>query len=518
MSHKMMNPAEALEPRLMLAAISFGPAQHFPAGASPAPVVAGDFNRDGVNDLAVAGEDPVTSLLGRASVRVLLGQVVPDKTGTGTAVTYAPPTSFPYAGVQASGIVAADFNRDGNLDVAVSNNTQRGAVYVLLGKGDGTLAEGVAYFSGALSTGLAVADFNSDGNADLVVSNAAEWTPSWSRRLPMFGAAILPGNGDGTFGRDDQVFTGGPQHFAEAGDVNGDGKPDAIFGMVLIGPGDLIAPRSEVFAALGDGTGLFRDTPHTTLAAAIVGMDAGDLNGDGRTDVALALMHDFMRPGDAAVLVGRADGSFESRPVLIGPEAVADVAIADLNGDGRPDLAIAGSYPNSARLYDVGVIETLRNLGGATFGDRHAATLIGYPARLAAGRLNSDRLPDLAATITRSGEVAVLLNNTRTISARGVRVLATQGLPLVDQPVARFTVTGAHPAAGAFVAAILWGDGTARGEASVVANADGSYSVLGSHTYRMWGVFHITVAVRWNDTGETALVRTFAKVAPGPRR
>jgi hypothetical protein len=506
---------EAVEPRLLLASVSFEPAKLYPAGASPAPVTVGDFNRDGVNDLAVAGEDPVGSILGRASVRVLLGRIVPDATGTGTAVAYDPPSGFPYAGVQASGIVAADFNRDGNLDVAVSNDTQQGAVYVLLGKGDGTLAEGVRLFSGSFSTDLDVADLNRDGNADLVVSNAGIWTPSLALRPPVYGAAVLLGKGDGTFQWDEQMVTPGPQHYVETGDVNGDGYADAVFGRVVIGPGDFVAPRSEVFAGLGSGDGGLGLRETTTLAAAIVGMDAGDVNGDGRTDVALAVMHDFMSPGDAGVLLGRADGTFTPTPFYEAAPAVTDVAVADLNADGRPDLAVAGWNPYSAAAFEPGEVVALRNLGGATFGEARPFGFVGAPARLAAAPLNRDRLPDLAATITRAGNVAVLINNSKTISARGLRLATTRGVPMVDRPVARFAVAGPRPAPDAFVATILWGDGTGRSEGSIVANADGTYSVLGSHTYRRWGIFRITVYVRRAEGGETAMARSVARVGFG---
>jgi hypothetical protein len=453
----------------------------------------------------------VRSLIGRASVRVLLGHAVPGKTGR-SSVTYDAPTAFPYAGVHASGIVAADFNRDGNLDVAVSNNTEDGAVYVLLGRGDGTLADGVLHYSGSFSTGLAVADFNGDGNADLVVADAGQWSPEDSARPPAFGAAVLTGNGDGTFQEGRQLLTPGPQHFVEAGDANGDGKPDVVFGQVVIGPGDLISPRSEVFAALGDGAGLFKVQTSTTLHAAVVGTDAGDLNGDGRTDVAVALMYNFMTNGEAAVLFARGDGTFSLGQSLPAAEAVADVAVADFDGDGRPDLAVAGSYPSSARPYDVGVVDSYRNQGGTAFGDRQTANIVGFPTRLAVGRLNADALPDVAATVTGTGQVAVLVNTTRTIVARGLRVLATAGVPVVNRPVARFVTTGERPAADAFVATILWGDGTGGEAGKVVSNADGSYSVLGSHTYRRAGAYRITVIIRWGAADATRITYTTARV------
>jgi hypothetical protein len=513
------SPVSALEPRFLLAAISFEPPDAYRVSNSPTPVTVGDFNRDGVNDLAVAGEDFVRSPIGRASVRLLLGKLVPAPGGAGTTVVYEPgPTTQNYAGVQATGIVAADFDRDGNLDVAVSNNTNPGAVWVLLGHGDGTFAEALRYASGAASTGLAAADFDRDGKVDLVVSNAEMWDDPGTDALDRdWGAALLTGNGDGTFATARRLQTPGPQHFVEAGDVNGDGVVDAIFGRVVIGPGDFVAPRSEVLAALGDGAGRFAVGRPTEIYGAIAGMDAGDVDGDGRADAAVALMYDFMRGGDAAVLYGRADGTLAPPPPTYrATEVVSDVAIADLDADGRPDLAVAGSRPSSLRPYEVGEVITYRNLGGRSFGDARFTGLVGYPARLAVGRLNRDPLPDLAVTIPRGGGVAVLLNRTPALFVRGLRVGATAGAPLVDRPVARFLATGLGDGtgAGAFEAAILWGDGTGRQAGKVVANDDGTFSVLGSHTYRRAGTYRVTIVVRWADAGVTKVAYTSARVTP----
>ena len=247
-------------------------------------------------------------------------------------------------------------------------------------------------------------------------------------------------------------------------------------------------------------------------------MDLGDVNGDARPDVAVALMHDFMTPGEAGVLFGRGDGTFAApRQTYRAAPAVTDVAIADLDADGRPDLAVSGWNPNSAAIIEPGEVVALPNLGGGTFGDARMFGFVGAPARLAAGYFNRDLLPDLVTTVTRQGQVAVLVNSTKTIFARGLRVLATEGMPLVDRPVARFAVTGARPNADAFNATILWGDGTGRAEGKVVANSDGTYSVLGSRTYRRWGTYRITILIRWPEADATRITYTTARVAPGPK-
>src|SRR5687768_1812796 len=131
-------PVEPLESRICLAAISFLPAVQYAAGDAPQSVAVGDFNRDGVNDLAVAGGKGGTSAAD-GSVNILLGRG--DGTFREAAARFA-------AGPSISSLVARDFNRDGKLDVAVSNDAAEGRVTVLLGNGNGTLGGGKAYFAG----------------------------------------------------------------------------------------------------------------------------------------------------------------------------------------------------------------------------------------------------------------------------------------------------------------------------------------------------------------------------------
>ena len=513
--------AEPLEPRVLLSTISFEPLVKYPAGqvSGPTPVGAhlvavGDFNGDGIQDLVAAGDmlSPLTWEM--HYVRVLLGK------GDGT---FSAPVEPKPAGDQISDIAVADFDADGRLDVAVANRFERGAVHVLRGNGDGTfgIALGRSVFSGARSSGLAVGDFNRDGAPDLVVSNAEPWTPEFSLAPAIHGAAVLLNKGDGTFDTARLLPTRGPQHFVETGDVNNDRLADAVFGQVVIGPGDFAAPESRVFAMLGGGRELLSGPGDVTkVPAAITGMELADLNGDGRLDVALSTMTDFMRPGGggaAGVVPGNGDGNFgEAALYPVGLPVTSDVAVADFDADGRPDLAVSGHNPMIMAPFDRGHVVALHNLGGR-FGEPVTSSFMGHPAGLAAGQFNRDRLPDLATAIPREDALGVLLNNTRTISARSLPVNAVAGTALTDQAVARFTMTGTFgsaPAAAAdgMTATILWGDGTARTAGKIVANDDGTFSVLGTHTYRRRGLYRVVVLIRSADGTLSRAVATLARV------
>jgi len=201
---------------------SFQPHRDFPVNATPDSIAAGDFNEDGHLDVAVVNVSVPIS-----TVSVLLGG------GDGTlqfSAAYA-------TGLEPDSVTVGDFNGDGHLDLAVAafDNTAGNGISILLGNGDGTFQPRVDYATAKVAFYVAAADFNRDGKLDLVV------TTSGSK-----GISLLLGNGDGTFQQHvDYVLGIGPWSLAIA-DFNGDGNLDVIVGpteldasfKVLLGNGD----------------------------------------------------------------------------------------------------------------------------------------------------------------------------------------------------------------------------------------------------------------------------------------
>jgi hypothetical protein len=147
---------------------TFQAAPHYSAGIMPVGVAVGDFNGDGIPDLAVAnlgGPPPPVGPPAQGTVSILLGNRV--------GIFRAP---VPYhTGKNSAGVEVGDFNGDGFLDLAVANSGDH-TVSVLLGKGDGTFQPAIAYPAGNFPTWLVVADFNRDGIPDLAVANAGSTT------------------------------------------------------------------------------------------------------------------------------------------------------------------------------------------------------------------------------------------------------------------------------------------------------------------------------------------------------
>lgn len=190
---------------------TFAQAAHSPipvSGASPASVAVGDFNRDGNLDLVVA-------VVGPNDVSILLGN------GDGTFREAA--NSPIRVGLTPYSVAVGDFNGDGNPDLVTANdasvNSNPGTVTILLGGGDGTFTEasGSPVQAGINPLFVAVGDFDADGKVDLAVTNENDNT-----------ASILMGNGDGTFTTGPPVRTPAG-HFplsVAAADLDGDGLAD----------------------------------------------------------------------------------------------------------------------------------------------------------------------------------------------------------------------------------------------------------------------------------------------------
>jgi hypothetical protein len=298
----------------------FQPRVDYAVLKQPVSIAVGDFNGDGKPDLAVAE-------YGANAISILLGN------GDGTfrsSVSYGLGIGSP------TSVVAADFNGDGKLDLAISDEgVNMGVkVSVLLGNGDGTFQPRVEYpiYHAPVSAYLAVADFNGDGIPDVAVvtSNEGDGTHFF----------VLPGEGDGTFGRPVSSSVQGVYAYpgpVAVADFNGDGKPDLLSG-------------GGVF--LGNGDGTFRlgtVLPSVFGPPYLLGPSAvGDFNGDGKPDVAA------IDNGYLDVFLGNGDGTFGPVTNFFSgvvsktnfPDAGSDfVAVGDFNGDGKPDLAvIIGPY------------------------------------------------------------------------------------------------------------------------------------------------------------------------------
>jgi hypothetical protein len=340
-------------------------------GYEAASVAIADVNGDGKPDLLVANGCTRQNCqkygkYGKGRIGVLLGN------GDGT---FRPPSTYGSGGWYAGSVTVADVNGDGKPDVLVANACFRkdckylgnGGVGVLLGKGDGTFQKAVGYASGgAYASSIAVADVNGDGKPDLLVANRCVGGNCRSDG----SVGILLGNGDGTFGRAVSYDTGAERGYSLAvSDLNADGNVDIVVGSRCIKGSECSASNDGVVTVLlGNGNGTFQTAvAYDSGGNGAFSVAVADVNGDGKPDIIVAGCSSGSNcagggsgNGIASILLGNGDGSFQAAVVFgSGGEAADSVAILDVNLDGKPDLVVANQCDSNGacgREASVGVL------------------------------------------------------------------------------------------------------------------------------------------------------------------
>lgn len=324
---------------------------------------AGDFNGDGVPDLAVVNPNV-------EAVTILLGN------GDGTFKTAAtlPLTTYPAA------IVAGDFNGDGKLDLAVSssgpNYNSPGTLSIFLGNGDGTFTAG--YSGTGFASVIAAADFDGDGKLDLLISNNG-------------GTEVLFGKGDGTFTTGPTVGSFGTLAVA---DLNGDGISDLVVGYTTTNSSGVYTYITQVYLGKGDGT--FNAGANLPVSQEYTYAVSGDFNADGKPD--LAMVSNF---GSPVVLLGNGDGTFSkvSGGFSTNIDDFNQIALGDMNGDGKLDMVVTNgnSYSYSGYVNTQNPdFDVLLGNGDGTFTMVGANTTLGSTAYPILADFDGTGVPELA--------------------------------------------------------------------------------------------------------------------------
>ena len=343
------------------------------------PPLVGDFNGDGLPDILVADDE--------FSYVYLKGYG--DGTFRSALNYYAEHNGF------GENIVSADLNGDGKPDFVMSNccDTNVG-VTVFLSRPDGSLQPGVNYGSGGNLDSVVVADFNGDGKLDIAAADRSAVV-----------VRLFFGSGNGTFTPGSTTFSTSTSEASPYGMVGGDFNHDGKLDLA-------VCNGFDIGVLLGDGAGNFSAPTNYSLSQFARDVTAADVNGDGYLDLIAPL--NASASNGIALFLGKSDnsGTFNAETdVAAGFNYNYSAAVADLNGDGKVDLAFTVEETSNGQ----GVAVALGN-GDGTF---QTPTLFPtslqdanidrpYPSYLKIFDLNGDGKPDLILTNAEYGTVATL--------------------------------------------------------------------------------------------------------------
>ena len=362
----------------------------FTAGNTPYTVTIGDINGDGKPDMATAN-----STTNNASV--FLNTTTPGS----LTPTYSAKTDFTTAN-DPEYLAMGDFNGDGKLDLATANYSSTNMSVLMNtttpGASTPTFSAKTDFTTGSGAIWISIADMNGDGKPDVATAN------SISNTVSVFFNTTTPGASTPTFTAKTDFTTGTSPYSVQIRDINGDGKPELIAGnggsstiSVFINnttPGS----STPTFSAKTDfATG-------TSPACVIV----GDINGDGKAD----LVTGNNTANTQSVLLntttpGASTPTFSAKTDIPGGGSSFSVELGDINGDGKLDMAVTN---NGTTTVSVMLNTTTPGASTPTFGTRTDFTVGSSPSLVAIADLNGDGKRDLAIANANSNNVSVLLS------------------------------------------------------------------------------------------------------------
>ncbi|PKR80084.1 hypothetical protein CW751_12040, partial [Brumimicrobium salinarum] len=336
----------------------------YTSGFGPNSLEIADFNNDSHLDVAVIGNGNELNIF------------LNDPGNVGTLLPQ--PSIGLGGGTSPSGIVSADFDNDGNIDLATSNSAL-GNAFILKGDGSGNFTNVATITTGLGSADIAADDLNGNGSTDLVVVNE-----------DANNLSVLLNNGSGTFSSAVNYSVGTKPTAVQIADLDADGNNDIVCinvfdnsMSILEGTGGGSFASQNVIQSFG--------TPEDLVIA--------DFDGDGYLDIANASSIGAQMP----VFYGFGDGSFDIGKAIPVGNSPRDVAIGDFDGDGNNDFVNVNFNDNTASIF--------LNNGAGDYSFSLNLTTGANPSSVTVGDFNGDGQDDIIVSNYTDGTASVYLNS-----------------------------------------------------------------------------------------------------------
>ncbi len=363
----------------------FNPKTDFATGSSPYSVSIGDLDSDGKADLVVTNSSSNTISVFR-------------NTSTGPSfISYAAKVDFT-TDSEPTSVAIGDLDGDGKNDLAVTNYTSNTiSIFMNTSTGVGSIsyASKIDFTTGTQPISISIGDLDGDGRADLAVTNYSNSTLSIFRNKST-GIGVI------SYATKDDFSTGTSPRSASIGDLDGDGKADlavaneisntvSIFRNISTGPSNI-------------GFDIKIDFP---TGSAPTSISTGDLDSDGKADLAVANRFSSTVSILRNTSTGAGNIGFDAKIDFSSGSIPRAVSISDLDGDGKPDLAVANQNSNT--------VSVLRNTSIAVGAISYAVKVDFpsglYPRSVSIGDMDGDGKAELVVANRDENSLSILRNN-----------------------------------------------------------------------------------------------------------
>ena len=340
------------------------------------------------------------------------------------ATAFASKVDFTTTGTGAnpSNVAIGDIDGDGKPDLVVTNYTSNTISVFRNTSSSGSLTTGsfaprIDFTTGTSPNYVAIGDIDGDGKPDLVVANFI------GNQVSVFRNTSTPGSiTAGSFSPKVDLTAGASPFSVYIGDIDRDGKPDLV--VVNYNSGTISVLRNTSTSGSIGASSFAAKVDYTTgtnpYYAAI-----GDIDGDGKPDVVVAnfnsstvsVLRNTSTPGSITA------GSFAAKVDLTTGQGTISVAVGDIDGDGKPDLAVLNSHTNTVSIFRN--ISTPGSITASSFDTKVDFTTGSSPYSVIMGDIDGDGKPDLAVADFGPSAVSIL-RNTSSSGAIGVGSFATK--------------------------------------------------------------------------------------------